>query len=116
MNGIVFLKTQNLDRLTEFYINQIGCGLWLEQADCRIFKHGNLLLGFCNREQTDTCGIITFFYATREEVDRMFSKFKSIAISEPKENEKYQIYNFFAKDPDGRMIEFQWFMHEVGEI
>ena len=116
MSGIVFFKTKNLNRLREFYTNHIGCNIWLEQADCLIFKHGNMLLGFCEREQIDRCGIITFFYDSKKAVDEMHEKLKSIAISPPMENAKYRIYNFFAVDPDGRQIEFQWFMDGADEI
>ena len=53
--------------------------------------------------------MITFFYETKQEVDEMYSKFTSIAKDKPKMNQKYRIYHFFAKDPEERIIEFQWF-------
>jgi len=49
----------------------------------------------------------------REGVDRQYQKFKSIAIASPKENKRYRIYHFYARDPDGRSIEFQYFMHPI---
>ena len=116
MNGIVFFKTRILDKLREFYIDQVGCELWLDQGDCLIFKHGNLLIGFCDRGEADRGGIITFFYDSQELVDRMFEKFESLAESPPKMNDRYRIYNFFACDPEGRTLEFQWFGHELKPI
>ena len=84
--------------------------VWLEQEDCTIYKHGNLLLGFCLREDRDSCGIITFFFDTEEEVDAMYEAFRREAEAEPKLNEKYGIYHFFVRDPEGRLVEFQQFL------
>lgn len=113
MSGIVFFTTQQLNVLKEFYINRVGCTLWLDQGGCMIFKHGNFLFGFCQRDKTDTCGMLTFFYKDRKEVDRMYKEFKDLAQGPPKENPKYKIYHFFAKDPDGRAIEFQYFLDPI---
>lgn len=87
--------------------------LWLEQADCIILKHGNLLLGFCQREEPDTQGIITFVYENTDQVYNMYKKFRAEAMAEPVVNEKYNIYHFFAKDPEGRLVEFQNFLQQV---
>jgi len=113
MSGIVFFKTQKLEGLTDFYVNRVGCTLWLDQADCRIFRFGNLLFGFCQRDQAEPGGLITFFYERKEAVDRAYGKFESIALSPPKMNEKYRIYHFFARDPEGRMVEFQHFADPI---
>ncbi|MHA1616793.1 MAG: nitroreductase family protein [Candidatus Njordarchaeales archaeon] len=113
MAGIIFFRTKNLSEIKNFYLNKIGMSVWLEQKDCTILRHGNLLLGFCEREEADTSGIITFFYREKSLVDEMYKKLKEIAITEPKINEKYRIYHFFAKDPEGRTIEFQTFLHDT---
>ena len=113
MSGIVFFRTQKLGELKDFYLNQVGCQLWQDQTDCLIFKHGNFLFGFCERDDVDTEGIITFFYDRKEEVDQFYEKFKKIALSPPSMNEKYGIYQFFARDPEERMVEFQYFDHPV---
>lgn len=113
MSGIVFFGTQKLKELKKFYLDQVGCELWLDQRDCLIFRHGNFLLGFCQREQVEKQGIITFFYEKKEEVDRFYEKFKEVAISPPVMNKKYGIYQFFAPDPEGRKLEFQYFEYAV---
>lgn len=113
MSGIVFFKTSDLSDLEEFYTSRVGAEKWLEQEDCIILRHGNILLGFCERDETDECGIITFFYDSKSEVDRMYEELEDIAIGEPEENDKYEIYQFFAQDPDGRTLEFQSFLHPV---
>ncbi len=113
MAGIIFFKTKSLELIREFYIKRIGMELWLEQADCIILKHGNLLLGFCQREDADTQGIITFVYDNTDQVYNMYKKFRTEALAEPVVNEKYNIYHFFAKDPEGRLVEFQYFLQPV---
>jgi len=113
MSGIIFLGTNQLEKITDFYHKEIGCEIWLEQADCKIFKHDNFLLGFCARQEKEINGIITFFYSDKSEVDRFYQKFKSLAESPPIENEKYEIYHFFIHDPEGRKVEFQYFISDI---
>ena len=43
----------------------------------------------------------------------MFEVFGAEALDVPKDNPRYPIYNFFARDPEGRLIEFQMFTGEV---
>jgi len=113
--GIVFIRTNMLDSIKSFYMNEAGCDLWLEQAHCVILRHGNQLIGFCQADQPDMDGLLTFFYSNREYVDEMYRKLGHLAENPPMDNPKYLIYHFYAKDPEGRRIEFQWFSHEVPE-
>ncbi len=109
MTGVVFFKTERLEDLTRFYTDRVGTELWMDQEDCRIFRHGQFLFGFCQRETAETCGVLTFVYRGREGVDRMYDLFRDEALEEPRDNPRYPIYNFFARDPEGRLIEFQFF-------
>ena len=111
MSGIIFFKTTNLTSLADFYTSQLNMTVWLQQAECVILKHGNLLLGFCHREAAETAGMITLFYDTQADVDAMYQRMQSQALGEPVVNETYNIYQFFATDPEGRMLEFQAFLH-----
>lgn len=113
MSGIYFFGTQQLDGLREFYLEQVGCALWLEQEDCIVLRHGNMLFGFCRREIVESGGILCFFFQRREDVDTMYEAFRDTAASPPQVNENYRIYHFFATDPEGRKIEFQCFDHPV---
>jgi len=113
MSGIVFFRTENRARVVEFYTEVVGAEVWLEQPDCTILDHGGFRFGFCQREETDDCGIITFVYDDRDAVDEMHDAVGDAAIEEPHENERYEIYQFFATDPDGRTAEFQTFLHEI---
>lgn len=113
MAGIIFLKTRRLEEIRRFYESEIGMDIWLEQADCVILKHGNLLLGFCHREEADLQGMITFYFDTNEEVDSFYEVFSESADGPPRNNPKYDIYHFFCKDPEGRAVEFQRFLSDV---
>ncbi len=113
MSGIVFFKTRELEKIKTFYTNVIGCDLWLDQGACIIFQHGNLLAGFCSSDKTETEGILTFFYPCAEQVDSMYQKIKLRADGPPRTNSKFRIYQFFARDPEGRTLEFQYFQHPV---
>ena len=113
MAGIVFIRTRDLERITEFYCARVGMSVWLEQPDIRILRHENLLIGFKLDEALDQDSLLTFFYPSVEEVDRMYHTLKAEATTAPRTNNRYQIYNFFALDPDNRRIEFQCFLHEL---
>lgn len=108
-SGIVFFKTHQLEKLKHFYIEEVGCSMWMDQGDCCILSHGQFLFGFCTRPQQDLGGIITFVYDDNTEVDKLYARFSAIADGPPRLNTNYPIYHFFATDPEGRAIEFQVF-------
>jgi hypothetical protein len=116
MAGIIFLKTLRLAEVVRFYRERVGMTVWLEQADCTILQHDNLLLGFCRRDAADTSGMITFYYPARADVDRMFDEFRVESKAPPRVNEKYRIYHFFIHDPEGRDVEFQAFLDPVPAV
>jgi len=111
--GIIFYQTGNLEVLHQFYTGIIGATLWLDQGGCRIYKFGNLLFGFCQRDNTETGGLLTFVYPDRKGVDKIYKKLSDPALAAPVDNPDYRIYHFYAKDPDGRSIEFQYFWDDI---
>jgi nitroreductase/catechol 2,3-dioxygenase-like lactoylglutathione lyase family enzyme len=113
MSGLIFLPTSDLRSAITFYESQLGMNLWLDQGDCAVMQHGNLLLGFCERSDGPFEGIITLFYETQEEVNATYKTLQDLAEGPPKENETYNIYHFFARDPEGRQLEFQTFLHAL---
>ncbi|WP_435161835.1 VOC family protein [Halorubrum sp. SY-15] len=110
MAGIVFYSTENRDAVVSFYRERLAMDVWLEQPDCTILEHGNLLLGFCAREETETCGICTFVYPDRAGVDEAYDRLGDAARDPPHENPTYDIYQCFGTDPDGRTVECQAFL------
>lgn len=114
--GLVFLKTQDRAATVEFYKSRIGMVDWLEQPNITILRHGNMILGFHQPKEDqppDLSGMYTFVYPSRQQVDEMHSKLKDIADAPPRVNDIYKIYQFFAKDPEGRNLEFQAFLHPL---
>ena len=116
MSGIVFFATERLEEVVDFYCEDVGASVWLEQTDCTILQYDNLLFGFCDRETADTEGILTFVSETNAEVDAAYEALADRADGEPHENGRYGIYHFFAEDPEGRAIEFQRFLHETDPV
>ena len=114
MRGGCFLKTLNREKMVDFYSSKIGMKVWLEQPNTTIMSFGNLLIGWHQSEtDVDLCGMYTFVYPSKEEVDQMYSIMEESADGPPRFNPRYQIYQFFAKDPEGRALEFQAFLHDT---
>ncbi|MBN1330758.1 MAG: VOC family protein [Candidatus Heimdallarchaeota archaeon] len=115
---ITFLQTDNLKKTTEFYTEVLNCTLIIDQGLCRIFMtaYGSYF-GFCShefldKEKNSVC--LTFICETKNEVNDWFNHLQKKNIEtkdSPKENTKFRIYNFFAKDPNGITIEIQCFLH-----
>jgi catechol 2,3-dioxygenase-like lactoylglutathione lyase family enzyme len=113
MAGIIFFETAALDRTVDFYTERLDASVWLEQAGCTILRHENFLLGFCGGDRAETDGTITLFYDDQSAVDGMYDRLDDRAHGSPEVNEQYDIYQFFADDPEGRTLEFQTFLHPI---
>lgn len=107
--GIVFFRTANRESVVDWYRDVVGAETWLEQPGCTILAFENFRFGFCDAEETETEGILTFVYDDAAAVDAMHEQVGAAADEAPHENETYDIYQFFATDPDGRTAEFQTF-------
>ncbi len=114
--GIVFFCTRMLDSIRSFYIDRVGCELWLDQGSCIILKHGNQLIGFCKADKVDKDGTLTFFYTKKEYINEMYRRLRDISENPPLEDPQFFIYHFYARDPEERMIEFQFFNHEIPDF
>lgn len=110
MSGIIFLGTEHRETVVDFFTSRFGMTVWIEQGDCTILRGDNLILGFCQRDKADTCGIITFWVGSNGEVDSLYAKHSDIAEGPPQVNETYRIYHFFLRDPEGRRLEVQRFL------
>jgi hypothetical protein len=116
MTGIVFFRSPNYESIASFYVDEVGAEEWLRQSGCRILSYDNLLFGFCASEEPDTDGMLTFVTEDRSGVDAFYEQFTDRATGEPSVNKEYDIYQFFAADPEGRMMEFQTFLHETEPV
>jgi len=116
MSGIVFFGTTDRARIVEFYTDRLGFEIWLEQPGCTILQYDTLLMGFCEREVSETGGIVTVVLDDRDAVDAWYDRLTDLAEEPPSENAEYRIYNFFGTDPDGRSFEVQTFLHETDSM
>lgn len=114
---ITFLRTDNLEKTTQFYTSIMNCPLIIDQGLCRIFQiTENSFIGFCSHflEEKQDAVCLTFVCDTKEEVDNWYKKLKKEGVKvkdSPKNNLKFNIYNFFAEDPNGITLEIQVFLH-----
>lgn len=108
MDGIVFFGTRQHDDVVAFY-RDLGATVWRDQPDCTILQAGAFKFGFCERERADTDGIVTFVFEDRAGVDEAYAAVSERGESPPAFNDTYDIYQCFARDPEGRTVEFQTF-------
>ncbi|EFW93222.1 glyoxalase/bleomycin resistance protein/dioxygenase [Haladaptatus paucihalophilus DX253] len=116
MSGIVFFASESRAETVPFYTDRLGAEVWLEQTDCTVLQYDNMRFGFCERESADTDGILTFVTADRDGVDVLYDELADRARDPPEENPKYDIYHFFADDPEGRAVEVQAFDRETEAV
>jgi hypothetical protein len=116
MSGIVFFGCEDYESTASFYESTVGASVWLEQSACTILQYDNFLFGFCESDESETCGVLTFVTEDRAGVDEYYDRLADSARGEPEVNEEYDIYQFFASDPDGRTMEFQTFLHDTDPI
>ena len=112
MAGIIFIKTKKIEEITKFY-KELGATIWIQQPDVNILRHGNMLFGFHQHNELSKDVLLTFFYPDKHSVNEKYHELQHLAKGPPKEDKKYQIYNFFAKDPENRTIEFQYFLDKI---
>ncbi len=112
----MFFNTTNLNRIVTFYTDEIGMSIWLDLSDTVILRHRNLLLGFSEARSAETDCKIVFYYSTKEEVNEIYRRLRKRAHTEPTMFKGYSVYHFFANDPDGRLLEFQYFTEHVDQI
>ena len=113
---IVFFGTNDLKATDLFYREILGFQLYKDQEVCKIYQiPGGGKLGFCShmsvtRDLEKKSPILTFLTAQVDAVYQQMIK-AGITISQsPKVNEYFKIYHFFAKDPNGYIVEIQRFL------
>jgi catechol 2,3-dioxygenase-like lactoylglutathione lyase family enzyme len=112
-SGITFLKTKDLIKTNEFYTQVMNFELVLDQGKCRIYKIcPNCYLGFCLTDGgTGSEEVILTFEV--EDVDGfcVYLESRDIEIElRPRQNQYYNIYQMFIRDPNGYLLEIQRFL------
>ena len=114
INGaIFFLGCHSLEKINEFYQGFLGLELFRDQRNCRIYSvPSGGMIGFCEHLPVEAgmfSPIVTFL---TEFVDDFYEKALRLEMSpnKPSVNERFGIYHFFLKDPDGHRVEIQKFL------
>ncbi len=111
---VTFIDSADLERSLRFYADVLGLEQLLNQSACRIFRvAGEGLLGICTdpKRAVATEGFTLTFVTP--EVDIWHERLRrqgATIVSAPAKNERFNIFNFFARDPDGVLLEFQRFL------
>ncbi len=116
---ITFIYVRDLKTSLEFYSSVLGFQEVLDQQGaCKILRvNQGAYIGICRSqgsvdEERDGQKNIILTLVT-DDVDKIFRQVKAYEVpveTEPKLNEKFQIYHFFVRDPDGYLVEIQKFL------
>ena len=114
---ITFLYVADLRRSAEFYEHTLRLSLAADQGNCRIYRvtGSESYLGICERKATASTGDTLIFTIVTADVDAWYRQITSMGWaceSPPSVNQRYNIYHFFLRDPDGYKLEFQRFLDE----
>lgn len=110
--AITFLKTSDLEKTTHFYSNILNFQLVLDQGTCRIFRIlPGAYIGFCiqGKEPENREIILTLVLKDVDKACASLEKAGVLIEVQPRYNEQYRIYQCFARDPNGYLVEIQRF-------
>ena len=111
---VTFLYAKDLSASSAFYETVLGLDLVLDQGPCRIYRVSqNGFLGVCQcREDSAPArdGVIVTLVSQDVDgwYDRLLKQGAEIEVP-PRQNEDFNIYHFFLRDPDGYLLEVQRF-------
>lgn len=114
---IAFYPASDLSASSDFYGRDLGLRLARDQESCVIFRvAGSAYLGFCQSEGALAAhpGIILTLLV--DDVDGLYARLRSLGAeteNPPRVNERFAIYHFFARDPDGYRVEVQRFLEPL---
>ena len=111
---ISWVYTRDLDATTDFYARILELECSRDEGSARIFKTGDsAFIGGCevcaNRVVEPEGGMISI---VTDDVDAWYRRLidNGLEIDQPPQRlERFGIYSFFVKDPNGYVIEFQQF-------
>lgn len=114
MNAIItWVYTSDLAGTAKFYAETIGLAVAMEQKGTSIFHVGrDGFLGVCTvrpGRSIEPKGVVITLVV--DDVDAWYERLTSagLRMQKPLENPEFDIYHFFATDPNGYLLEFQTF-------
>ncbi len=114
---ITFLTTHDLAATARFYETVLGFPLIVDQGTCRIYRvAGSAYVGFCQRPAAPVAAGDLILTLVTDDVDGWYAYLRALDVAfeaPPEINQTYDIYQCFARDPNGYLIEIQRFLdHE----
>ncbi|ACB83888.1 VOC family protein [Natranaerobius thermophilus] len=112
--SVIFLGTNDLEKVHDFYHNVLQLPLFKDQGACRIYEiPGGGMIGFCTHMEVKSEGKAPIITLLTEEVDRAYGSLIDNGyqpFNKPKTNPDFKIYHFFSEDPNGYSLEIQKFL------
>jgi predicted enzyme related to lactoylglutathione lyase len=113
--GITWVYTEDLDGTCRFYGETIGLAQVHDQGLCRIFRISpTAFLGVCKRRPgrfVEPKGVVITFVTP--DVDGWHRRLVAAGVAPegaPERSDQFGVYCFFARDPNGYLLEFQMFL------
>lgn len=116
---IGFYPTADLVRTRAFYEHGLGLRLVRDQERCLIFQVVvGSYLGFCLSDEPmdEHRGLGLILTWLVDDVDRVYEALLKLGCDlegPPQVSERYRIYHFFARDPNGYRLEMQRFLEPL---
>lgn len=116
---VTFFYTRDLEMTAHFYEDVLKLPLVLDQGVCRIYQVcSNAFVGFCKRDDApsnrdDAATRHVIFTLVTSAVDSWYEYLvnRDVAFEKPPtQNNAYNIYHCFLRDPNGYLIEIQQFL------
>ena len=115
---LVFVYSEDPTRSIAFYRDVLGLEEVLDQdGQCRIFRvAGAAYFGICKarpgRSVTKDGVVLSFVTDAVDGWHEHLQEKGAEVLGPPKESAVFKVYGFFARDPDGHLIEFQRFLND----
>jgi hypothetical protein len=112
---VTFIFPEDMKSSADFYEHVIGLPLVQDQGDCRLYRvAGEAFLGICSCRpgRSSATGSVVLTFVTSD-VDGWYQYLSSVGVptkAPPAETPSHRIYNFYAQDPGGHVVEFQRFL------
>lgn len=112
---ITWVYTEDLPGTAAFYAEVLGLEQVLDQGACRIFRTApDAFLGVCHARPgryVEPKGVVLTLVG--RDVDAWYEHLSNQGVTPegpPEHSRQFNVYCFFARDPNGYLIEFQRFL------
>ncbi|WP_322816314.1 VOC family protein [Chloroflexus sp.] len=117
--AITFIPVTDLQASARCYADALGLPLVLDQGGIHIYRVARgSYLGLCQCAEPVIADDRLILTIVSSDVDTIYERLVAAGIATdgpPRENPRYRIYHFFARDLDGYRLEVQRFLHPFDE-